>query len=132
MATVKLIEYDAASPRVKAVFDEICQLRQIDDVNNFWKAVANHPDLLEHLWASLKAVMAPGELDSLTKEMIYIAVSVANNCEYCVHSHTASAFAKGMTEGQYSELTAVIGMATQTNALSNAMQVPVDAAFRKD
>jgi AhpD family alkylhydroperoxidase len=126
MATVLLIEYENASEEVKAVFDDIQRTRNVKDVNNFWKALANHPATLKRTWESLREVMQPGTLDPLTKEMIYIAVSVANNCDYCIHSHTASARAKGMTEAQYEELLAVVGMASETNALSTAMKVPVD------
>ncbi|RME82311.1 MAG: carboxymuconolactone decarboxylase family protein [Caldilineae bacterium] len=129
MSTVSLIQYEDASPEVKAVFDDIMQTRGIDDVNHFWKALAHHPELLKRTWEQLKVVMAPGALDPLTKEMIYIAVSIANNCEYCIHSHTASARAKGMTEAQYQELLAVVSMAHFTNALASGMKVPVDAAF---
>jgi AhpD family alkylhydroperoxidase len=129
MATVKLIEYEDASPEVRAVYDDICAVRQTDFINNFWKALANHPDTLKRVWESLKAVMTAGELDPVFKEMIYLAVSIANNCDYCIHSHTASAFAKGMTEGQYQELLAVVGMASQTNALATAMKVPIDERF---
>ena len=131
MATVTLIEYEDASPEVRAVYDELRELRQTDYVNNFWKALANHPDTLRRVWDSLKAVMGPGEIDSLTKEMIYIAVSVANNCDYCIHSHTANAFAKGMTPGQYQELMAIIGMAHQTNAIATGLKVPVDERYLK-
>ena len=129
MATVSLIDYDTASPAVRAVFDDIMATRKVPDVNNFWKALANHPELLKRTWETLREVMRPGALDSLTKEMIYMAVSIANGCEYCVHSHTASARAKGMTAEQYEELMAVVGMASQTNALSTGMQVPVDSIF---
>jgi AhpD family alkylhydroperoxidase len=129
MATVKLIEYEDASPEVRAVYDDICAVRQTDFINNFWKALANHPDTLKRTWESLKVVMTAGELDPVFKEMIYLAVSIANNCDYCIHSHTASAFAKGMTEGQYQELLAVISMASQTNALATAMKVPIDERF---
>jgi AhpD family alkylhydroperoxidase len=131
MSTVTLIEYEQASPEVKAVFDDIRKVRNTDYINNFWKALANHPDTLKRVWSSLKEVMAEGELDSLTKEMIYIAVSVANNCDYCIHSHTASAFNKGMTPGQYEELMAVIGMAHQTNGLASGLKPPVDDGFLK-
>ena len=131
MATLPLIQYDEASAQVKAVFDEIKQARQIDDVNNFWKVLANHPDTLKRTWETLSQVMQPGALDSLTKELIYIAVSITNNCDYCIHSHTASAFAKGMTEEQYQELLAVIGMAHQTNALATGMKVPIDPQYLK-
>jgi AhpD family alkylhydroperoxidase len=131
MATVPLIRYEEASPEVKAVFDDIKQTRQIDDVNNFWKALANHPATLKRTWEALREVMTPGALDGLTKELIYIAVSIANNCEYCIHSHTAAAFGKGMSQGQYQELIAVIAMANQTNALANGFKVPVDAEFQR-
>ena len=132
MATVKLWTDDevAADTRVKAVFDEIRATRKSDFVNNFWRALANQPELLEGTWASVKAVMiAPGELDPLTKELIYIAVSTANSCSYCVHSHTAAARAKGLTDQQHAEFLAVVGMAAETNALANAMQIPVDPEF---
>ncbi|MBI1297244.1 carboxymuconolactone decarboxylase family protein [bacterium] len=129
MPTVPLIEYADASPEAKEVFDAIKAARKVQDVNNFWKALANHPDTLKRTWESLAEVMRPGALDSLTKEMIYIAVSIANNCDYCIHSHTASAFAKGMTKEQYAELLAVVGMAFETNALSTAFKVPVDPQF---
>jgi AhpD family alkylhydroperoxidase len=129
MSTVPLIQYEDASEEVRAVFDAIKTARNVPDVNNFWKALANHPATLKRTWESLSEVMAPGSLDSLTKEMIYIAVSIANNCDYCIHSHTASAFAKGMTPAQYGELLAVVAMAHETNALSNAFKVPVDPQF---
>ena len=129
MATVKLLNYEDASPEARQVLDEIKAVRGVDDVNNFWKALAHQPETLRRVWAGLKDVMADGEIDSLTKEMIYVAVSVTNNCDYCIHSHTASAFSKGMTEGQYSELMAVVAMAHQTNALATGLKVPVDKAF---
>ena len=132
MATVKLwtdVEV-AADPRIQAVFDDIRATRNSDFVNNFWRALANQPDLLERTWASLKQVMlAPGALDPLTRELIYIAVSTINSCTYCIHSHTAAARAKGLTDQQHAELLAVIGMAAQTNALANALQIPVDPEF---
>lgn len=131
MATVSLIQYENASDEVRAMFDDIKRTRNVKDVNNFWKALANHPATLKRSWEDLKQVMQPGALDPLTKELIYIAVSVANNCDYCIHSHTASARAKGMTEAQYAELLAVIGMASETNALSTAMKVPIDEQFLK-
>lgn len=131
MATVSLIEYADASDEVRAVFDDIKRTRNVKDVNNFWKALANHPATLKRTWDDLKQVMQPGVLDALTKEMIYIAVSVANNCDYCIHSHTANAFAKGMTPAQYEELLAVIGMASETNSLSTSMKVPVDEQYLK-
>lgn len=132
MATVRLwSDADAeADPRVKAVFDDIRATRKSDFVNNFWRALAKQPALLEQSWSSLKQVMvAPGALDPLTRELVYIAVSVANGCSYCVHSHTAAARAKGMTDAQHAELLAVIAMASQTNALATALQVPVDPEF---
>ncbi|OGO40082.1 MAG: alkylhydroperoxidase [Chloroflexi bacterium RBG_16_56_8] len=129
MATVSLVQYEDASEEVKAVFDDIKRTRNVKDVNNFWKALANHPATLRRTWESVCEVMQPGALDALTKEMIYVAVSVANNCDYCLHSHTASAFAKGMTQAQYQELLAVIGMASETNALATALKVPVDPQY---
>jgi AhpD family alkylhydroperoxidase len=131
MATVSLIQYADASPEVRAVFDDIKRTRNVKDVNNFWKALANQPATLKRTWDAVREVMQPGALDALTKEMIYIAVSVANNCDYCIHSHTASARAKGMTEAQYAELLAVIGMASETNALANALKIPVDESYLK-
>ncbi|MEW9837241.1 carboxymuconolactone decarboxylase family protein [Mesorhizobium marinum] len=132
MATVKLwtdAEVDAA-PAVKAVFDDIRATRKSDFVNNFWRGLANDPPLLKRTWEALKAVMmVDGALDPLTREMIYIAVSTANSCSYCIHSHTAAARARGMSDAQHAELLAVIGMAGQTNHLVTAMQIPVDEAF---
>ncbi len=120
----------AASARVKAVFDDIRATRKSDFVNNIWRALANQPDVLERTWEHVKAVMvAPGALDPLTRELIYIAVSTAHGCGYCVHSHTAAATAKGMTPAQHGELLAIIGLASQTNALVTGLQVPVDAEF---
>jgi uncharacterized peroxidase-related enzyme len=132
MATVKLWsdEEAAAVPAVKAVFDDIRATRKSEFVNNFWRALANQPALLERTWASIKQVMvAPSVLDPLTKELIYIAVSMANSCSYCVHSHTAAARAKGLSDAQYAEFLAVVGMAAETNALANALQIPVDREF---
>lgn len=132
MATVKLWtdEEVAASPRVKAVFDDIRSIRKTDFVNNFWRSLAHQPDLLERTWASIKQVMIePGALDPLTKELIYIAASTINGCSYCIHSHTAAARAKGMTDQQYAELVAVVGMAAETNTLANALQVEVDPEY---
>jgi AhpD family alkylhydroperoxidase len=129
MATVPLVEYADASPAVRAVYDDIRATRKTDFINNFWKALAANPAQLQRTWEQAKAVMAPGALDALTKEFIYIAVSVANGCAYCTHSHTAAARAKGMSEAQYGELLAVIGMAHSTNGLVTALQVPVDEAF---
>ena len=132
MATVKLWTDDevAANPRVKAVFDEIRTTRNSDFVNNFWRALANQPAVLERTWLGIKEVMiAPGALDPLTKELIYIAVSTTNACIYCTHSHTAAARVKGLSDQQYSEFLAVVGMASETNSLSTALQIPVDTQF---
>ena len=132
MATARLWtdEEVSKSPRVRAVFDDIRATRKTNFVNNFWRALANQPAVLERTWASLKEIMvAPGALDPLTKELIYIAVSATNACTYCAHSHTAAARAKGMTDQQYAELIAIIGMANETNALSSALQIPVDNEF---
>jgi AhpD family alkylhydroperoxidase len=130
MATVPLLSDDDMTAEARAVLDDIRATRGSDFINNFWRALAHDPALLRATWERLKAVMAPGALDPLTKELLYIAVSVANGCEYCAHSHTAAARAKGMTPEQHGELLAVIGMASQTNALATALQVPVDEAFR--
>ncbi len=130
MATVPLISDEAASAEVLAVFDDIRSVRGTDYINNFWRALANDPPLLKATWERLKQVMGPGELDPLTKEMIYVAVSIANGCEYCTHSHTAAARAKGMTPEMHGELLAVIAMASQTNALATALQVETDEVFR--
>src|ERR1700744_4905786 len=128
----RLIEENEATPDVKAVYDDIKATRQTDWINNFWKALARHPPTLKRLWSNIKEVMAPGALDPLTKEMIYVAVSVTNNCPYCIASHSAAARAKGMTEAQYAELLAIIGLANETNRLANAYNVPVDAKFLID
>jgi AhpD family alkylhydroperoxidase len=133
MATVKLIGDGDASGLVAEVFDDIRKTRKTDFINNFWRALAVDPPLLKVTWEEVKGVMAvPGELDPLTQEMIYIAVSVANACTYCVHSHTASARAKGMTDAQYAELMKIIGLAAKTNHLVTALQVPVDPAFDRE
>ena len=129
MATVKLVEYAEAPPEVRAVYDDIMQTRRVDWVNNFWKALATHPPTLSRTWESIKQVMAPGVLDGLTKEMIYLAVSATNGCEYCTYSHTASARRAGMTEAMLGELLAVVGMANETNALADAYKVPVDERY---
>ena len=131
MTTVKLIEYGAASAEVRAVYDDIMATRKVDSVNNFWKALANHPPTLRRTWESIKQVMAPGALDALTKEMLYLAVSATNGCEYCIASHTASARKQGMTDAMLGELMAVVGMANETNSLADGYQVEVDDAFRK-
>ena len=120
----------AASPRIQAVFDDIRVTRNSDFVNNFWRALANQTELLERTWASIKAVMIePGALDPLTKEFIYLAASTINSCTYCIHSHTAAARAKGLTDQQHAEFLAVVAMAAETNALANALQIPVDPQF---
>jgi AhpD family alkylhydroperoxidase len=129
MATVKLVEIDEAGPAVREVYDDIMQTRQIDWINNFWKALAVQPDLLRRTWEGVKSVMAPGVLDPLVKEMLYIAVSVANGCQYCINSHTAAARKKGMTDEMLAELMAVVGMAGQTNSLANGLQIEVDEVF---
>ena len=134
MATVPLIQDDQASEEVRAVFDDIRRTRGTSYINNFWRALANDPPLLRATWERLKAVMGEsreGGLDPLTKELIYIAVSVANGCSYCVHSHTAAARAKGMTDAAWGELLAIVAMASQTNALVHALQVEVDEVFRR-
>ncbi|MCJ2070234.1 carboxymuconolactone decarboxylase family protein [Methylobacterium sp. J-030] len=131
MATVPLWS-DAeaeADPRVRAVFADIRATRNSDFINNFWRGLANDPALLERTWTGIKTVMGPGTLDPLTKELVYIAVSIANGCPYCIHSHTAAARAKGLTPQQHGEFLAVVGTANQTNALVNGMQIPVDTAF---
>ena len=129
MATVPLIEYEDASPEVRAVFDDIKRARNVADVNNFWKALANHPETLTRTWMAVRDVMKAGALDELTKEMIYLAVSITNNCDYCVHSHTAAAFSKGLTAPQYQELMAVVTLANQTNTLANGFRIPLDAQY---
>lgn len=131
MATRELVSEANAAPAVKAVFDDIRTTRDTDYINNFWRALAHDPDQLERVWQELKTVMAPGALDPLTKEMVYMAVSIANGCEYCIHSHTAAARGKGMSEEQYNELLSVIAMAGKTNHLATSMQVPVDEMFKK-
>jgi AhpD family alkylhydroperoxidase len=129
MPRPKAIEYNEASDAVKAVYDEIKAARKLDDVNNFWKYLANDEQTLRRTWDSLRAVMAPGALDPLVKEMIYVAVSVTNGCGYCIASHSAAASKAGMTQAQFGELLAVVGMANETNRLVNGYRVPIDAAF---
>jgi AhpD family alkylhydroperoxidase len=131
MATIDFVEYEDASTEVQAVYDDIMATRKIDWINNFWKALAVQPELLRRTWNGVKEVMAPGSIDALTKEMIYIAVSVTNGCQYCINSHTAAARNKGMTDEMLSELMAVVGMANQTNALANGFQIDVDEAFQR-
>ncbi|HVX98260.1 MAG TPA: carboxymuconolactone decarboxylase family protein [Pseudorhodoplanes sp.] len=123
------IEYDNASPQVRSVFDDIKTTRNVPDVNNFWKYLANDPVLLRRTWTDVKEVMSPGALDVLTKEMIYLAVSVTNGCAYCIASHGAAARKAGMSEAMFGELMAVVGMANETNRLANGYRVPVDPAF---
>jgi len=127
-----LIEEHEASPEVATVYEDIKRTRNTDRVNNFWKALANHPPTLERTWESVKEVMAPGSLDPLVKELLYVAVSITNGCEYCIASHTAAARARGMSDEQLGELLAVVGMANETNALATGYGVPVDDAFRRD
>jgi AhpD family alkylhydroperoxidase len=130
MSTFGLIEYQDASPEVRAVYDDIMTTRKTDWINNFWKAIAHDPALLRRTWQDIKEVMAPGALDPLTKELIYVAVSVTNNCSYCIASHTASAVNKGMTATMFKELQAVIGMANETNKVVTGYQVEIDEQFK--
>ena len=130
MSLVTLIEYDAAPAEVRAVYDDIMRTRGVDWINNFWKALAHDPAQLRRVWAHVKQVMAPGALDPLVKEMVYVAVSATNGCEYCTYSHTASARKQGMSEAMFMELMAVVGLANQTNRLANGLRVPVDARFK--
>jgi AhpD family alkylhydroperoxidase len=125
------IEYDDASPQVRSVFDDIKATRNVKDVNNFWKYLARDPVLLRRTWTSVKEIMSPGSLDVLTKEMIYLAVSVTNGCPYCIASHGAAARKAGMSEEMFGELMAVVGMANETNRLANGYRVPVDPAFER-
>ena len=130
MALVRYIEYAQANAEVRAVYDDIMKTRGVDWINNFWKALANDPAELRRVWQDVKQVMAPGALDPLVKEMIYVAVSATNGCEYCTHSHTAGARKKGMTDAMLMELMAVVGVANQTNRLANGLRVDVDAQFK--
>jgi AhpD family alkylhydroperoxidase len=130
MATLGLVEYKDASPEVRAVYDDIMATRKTDWINNFWKAVARDPVTLKRTWESVKQIMAPGALDALTKELIYIAVSVTNSCTYCIASHTVSARNKGMTDAMFKELQAVIGMASEANKLVTGYQVEIDEQFK--
>jgi AhpD family alkylhydroperoxidase len=130
MSSLVSMENDGATnPRVQAIFDDIKATRKVTWVNNFWRVLASHAPTLERIWANVKQVMSPGALDPLTKEMIYIAVSATNNCEYCIHSHRAAAIKAGMTEEQFAELLAVVGLANETNRLANGYCIPVDDAF---
>jgi AhpD family alkylhydroperoxidase len=125
-----LIEYGDASPEVRAIYDDIMATRQTDWINNFWKALARDPATLKRTWESIKQIMAPGTLDARTKEMIYVAVSVTNQCGYCIASHTAAARKKGMSEAMFAELMAVVGMANETNRLAAGYQVEIDEQFK--
>ena len=130
MALVRYIEYAQANSEVRAVYDDIMKTRGVDWINNFWKALANDPAELRRVWQDVKQVVAPGALDPLVKEMVYVAVSATNGCEYCTHSHTAGARKKGMTDAMLMELMAVVGVANQTNRLANGLRVDVDAQFK--
>jgi AhpD family alkylhydroperoxidase len=130
MALVKLVEYAEAPPEVRSVYDDIMKTRGVDWINNFWKALANRPAELARVWQTVKQVMAPGALDPLLKEMVYVAVSATNGCEYCTYSHTAAARKKGMSDEMFMELMAVVGLANETNRLANGLRPPVDPQFR--
>jgi len=130
MATLGQIEYEQASAEVRAVFDDIMATRKTDWINNFWKAIAGDLPTLRRTWVSLKAIMAPGALDALTKEMIYLAVSATNQCNYCIASHTAAARKAGMTDAMFAELMSVVGMANETNRLASGYQVEIDERFK--
>ena len=129
MATLGLIEYNAASPEVRAVYEDIMATRKTDWINNFWKAIASDLPTLRRTWASIKEIMKPGSLDALTKEMIYVAVSATNQCGYCIASHTAAERKAGMTDEMFAELIAVVGMANETNRLASGYQVEIDEKF---
>jgi AhpD family alkylhydroperoxidase len=131
VAMVRLVEYDGASAEVRAVYDDIMRTRGTDWINNFWKALANDPSTLRRTWESIKEVMAPGALDALTKELIYLAVSASNGCAYCIASHGAAAKKQGMTPQMLGELMAIVGMANETNSLADGYRVPVDERFEK-
>ena len=131
MSPHRPIDYGEASGRARAVFDDIKRTRKVEDVNNFWKYLAHDPATLERTWASVKEIMAPGALDALTKEMLYLAVSVTNGCGYCIASHGAAARKAGMSEAMFGELMAVVGMANETNRLANGYRVPIDPAFER-
>jgi AhpD family alkylhydroperoxidase len=130
VSLVPLIEYNDASAEVRAVYDDIMKTRGVDWINNFWKALANDPKELARVWQNVKQVMAPGALDPLVKEMVYVAVSATNGCEYCTYSHTAAARKKGMSDAMLMELMAVVGLANQTNRLANGLRVDVDRQFK--
>ena len=130
MATLGLIEYEDASPEVRAVYDDIMRTRDTDWINNFWKALAHDPATLRRTWESIKQIMAPGALDAVTKEMVYLAVSASNQCGYCIASHTAAARKAGMTDLMFAELMAVVGMANESNRLASGYQVEIDERFK--
>ncbi len=130
MATLGFIEYEDAPPEVRAVYDDIMATRKTDWINNFWKALAHDPATLRRTWESIKQIMAPGTLDPLTKELVYLAVSATNQCPYCIASHTVSARKAGMTNAMFAELMAVVGMANETNRLSSGYQVEIDPRFQ--
>jgi len=130
VSLVTLIEYRDASPEVRAVYDDIMKTRGVDWINNFWKALANDPKELARVWRNVKQVMAPGALDPLVKEMVYVAVSATNGCEYCTYSHTAAARKRGMTDAMLMELLAVVGLANETNRLANGLRIEVDRQFK--
>ena len=130
MSLVTLIEYTDASPEVRSVYDDIMKTRGTDWINNFWKALANNPAELRRMWSNVKQVMAPGALDPLVKEMVYVAVSATNGCEYCTYSHTAAARKKGMSDAMLRELLAVVGLANETNRLANGLRIDVDPQFK--
>lgn len=130
MATLGLIEYRDAGAEVRAVYDDIMTTRQTDYINNFWKALAHDPVTLRRTWLSVKEIMAPGALDAVTKEMIYLAVSATNQCGYCIASHTVGAHKAGMTDAMFAELMAVVGMANETNRLASGYQVEIDERFK--
>ena len=130
MSIFGLIEYADASPEVRAIYDDIMATRKTDWINNFWKALANDPATLKRTWEDIKQIMGPGALDPLTKEMIYVAVSVSNQCDYCIASHTVSAQKKGMTDAMFQELMAVVGMANETNKMVTGYQVEIDEQFK--
>ena len=131
MATLGLIEYADASPEVRMVYDDIMATRNVDWINNFWKALAHDPATLRRTWESIKQIMAPGALDALTKEMIYLAVSATNQCHYCIASHTVAARKAGMTGAMFAELMAVVGMANESNRLASGYQIEIDEPFQK-
>jgi AhpD family alkylhydroperoxidase len=130
MATLGLVEYKDASPEVRAVYDDIMATRKTDWINNFWKAIAKDPATLKRTWEDIKQIMGPGALDPLTKELLYVAISVSNQCNYCIASHTVSARNKGMTDAMFKELMSVVGMANETNRLSAGYQIEIDPQFK--